>query len=153
MFRRPKNTTFVSEMFFGHGSDTLSTRGNTATTARSRENYHNSLKRTSGNPEKLPENKTNRERSEPRRRPSKDCTMRIAGGEGSGVSNKSTPSEYRCWNASGSIAILRETEGVRLKTTHFCDTLVHFDSGVTISAAIRGAFQNHTLLRTAEVMR
>jgi len=50
---RPKNTTSFSEMFFGHCSDTLSTRGNTVATTRSCENYHNSSKQTSENPEKL----------------------------------------------------------------------------------------------------
>ena len=36
-----------SEMFFGHCSDTLSTRGNTVATTRSCENYRKSLKQDS----------------------------------------------------------------------------------------------------------
>ena len=48
-----KTQHFFSEMFFGHCSDTLSTRGNTVATTRSRENYHKSSKRTSENTEKL----------------------------------------------------------------------------------------------------
>ena len=40
-------------MFFGHCSDTLSTRGNTVATTRGRENYHKSSKRTSENPDFL----------------------------------------------------------------------------------------------------
>ena len=50
-----KTQHFFSEMFFGHCSDTLSTRGNTVVTTRSCENYHDSSKRTSENPEKLPD--------------------------------------------------------------------------------------------------
>ena len=40
-------------MIFGHTSDTLSTRGNTVVMTRRYENYHNSSKRRSENPESL----------------------------------------------------------------------------------------------------
>ena len=48
-----KTQHFFSDLFFGHCSDTLSTRGNTVAPTRGRKNHHNSLKRTSDNPEKL----------------------------------------------------------------------------------------------------